>query len=92
MKGLKLSRKIGEGFTAFFGDVEMRVILEQVRGTRMAVLRIVAPKEVEILRDELLEEEDDEDGGVPNPVVVKQGNPAQKSQSVSAAIRAGEVD
>ena len=91
MKGLKLSRKIGEGFTAFFGDVEMRVILEQVRGTRMAVLRLVAPKEVEILRDELLEE-GDEDGGVHNPVVVKQGNPAQKSQSVSAAIRAREVD
>ena len=91
MKGLKLTRKVGEGFTAFFGDVEMRVILEQVRSTRMAVLRIVAPKEVDILRDELLEE-DDEDGGIPDPVVVKQGNPAQKSQSVSAAIRTGEVD
>lgn len=91
MKGLKLSRKVGEGFTAFFGDVELRVILEQVRGTRMAVLRIIGPKEVEILRDELLEEED-EDGGVSDPVVSKQGVPAQKSQSVSAAIRAREVD
>ncbi len=59
MKGLILVRKIGEAFTIFAGDQVIKVTLDDLRGARAGVLRIEAPKEVEILRNELLEDTHD---------------------------------
>jgi sRNA-binding carbon storage regulator CsrA len=89
MAGLKITRKVGQGFSAFVNGVEIKVIFEQVRGARVGVLRIIAPKSVEILRDELIEEAGH--GRLPNSVVTKQVPAAQATQSVSAAIQAGDV-
>jgi sRNA-binding carbon storage regulator CsrA len=59
MNGLILTRKIGQSFTVFCGDKEIKVTLEDLKGTRAGILRIQAPRDVEILRDELLEDEDE---------------------------------
>lgn len=82
MAGLQIARKTGQSFSAFIGDVEVRVILEEIRGPKVAVLRIIAPKSVEILRDELIREGDD--GRVQTgrrddrSLVIKQVVPKQK--------------
>lgn len=89
MAGLKITRKVGQGFSAFVNGVEIKVIFEQVRGTRVGVLRIIAPMSVEILRDELIEESGH--GRVLNSVVTQQMSAAQATQSVSAKIQAGDV-
>ena len=59
MNGLILTRKIGQSFTVFCCDKEIKVTLEDLKGTRAGILRIQAPRDVEILRDELLEDEDE---------------------------------
>lgn len=89
MAGLKISRRVGEGFSAFVNGIEIKVILEQIKGTRVGVLRIIAPKSVNIFRDELLE--GSTNGGIPGPVVPKQAVPSQAAQSVSAAIQGPDV-
>jgi len=58
--GLVIGRKVGESFVIFVDDMEIDVILDKVQYNR-ASIRIIAPKDIEISRSELLEEYDDND-------------------------------
>lgn len=58
--GLVIGRRVGESFVIFVGDKEIDVILDKIQYNR-ASIRIIASKDVEISRSELLEEYDDED-------------------------------
>lgn len=95
MAGLKITRKVGQGFSAFSHGVEIKIIFEQVRGSRVGVFRIIAPESVKIFRDELLEEGYDDDrasnGAVGDPSIAEQKPAALAAQSVSAKIQTGDV-
>lgn len=96
MAGLKITRKVGQGFSAFMHGVEIKIIFEQVRGSRVGVFRIIAPESVKIFRDELLEEGYDDDrasnaSAVGDPSVAEQKPVALATQSVSAKIQTGDV-
>jgi len=91
MAGLKITRRVGQSFSAFVGDVEVKVILEEVRGPRVGVLRIIAPKEVEILRDELIRGEADHGRHIESvndsSIVVKQAVPGPKDKGLSGPVQ-----
>jgi sRNA-binding carbon storage regulator CsrA len=51
--GLVLARRLDESIWIIFDGKEVKVTLDDLRGSKVGVLRIEAPPEVTILRDEL---------------------------------------
>ena len=49
---LVLERIINEGFSLFYGDVKVNVVIEQIRKSKV-LLRVKAPEEVRIIREDI---------------------------------------